>query len=527
MLVHRFVELHGPSACDTLASETDVLRGEILRELADRRAASAASGNVSPGQEEYDPDDVEVVAIRDSTGAPTGAFRPKLFAPPLHDDLLDAVEIVRATHHAEGSQCIICQEDICYGQKLCKLPVCGHQLCTACGFEWLSICGSCPVCRRVVSAADFILEDRSSTPNSFCCFPATPLAPTQAPTATIPHPQIHLPQALSHSPLIDTTTATTHPQVTNALDSIMIPTASIDVHRPASATTQNAVSVPSPMPRPASCSRLPRTQPSSLPTDNPTPFSPLTASLLKRPSTSSVESLRNRIASAATASTSPSNAAAVASPLYRHVGTAYDIFTLPDRRWEPKALLTRPSSAPMGQPAGQHRVIMTAPPPRPQMNATSVYTSQMRSPSLLGEAVRFSVAAPVCRSPLVLAPSVQLYHHTGPPKGVVPASNTATRQGEVPLTSLRPALHSRPNSASTHLGGIPLAAEAHRVVVAAKERPPSGALRRPPSTSAAALAARRSRSGSQALPSYGPQKRLQRPGAMSLTVDGTSLTRTL
>lgn len=581
MLVQRFVELHGSSACDTLASETEELRGEIMRELADRRAASAASGTISPSTlqlrgddgEEYDPDDVEEVAVHDSTGIPTGTFRPKLFAPPLAGELIDAVEIVRASHHSEGSACIICQEDICYGQKLCRLPICGHQLCTSCGFEWLSICGSCPVCRRIISAADFILEDTSSTPNSFCSAPATPLSGTKGPMIPTIIPTTHVVEMpvkatsnvqpdriivssgehlmkTSHGPhrTVVSGGGEHHSPLDFVMDSIMIPTASVDTHhRPDTAASlrDGGPTRASPIPtRPSSCSRLPRTQPSSLPTDSPAPFSSGNA-VLKRPASSSVASLRTRVATAAIASIFPTPVTVVTSPQasrQQQVGTSYDIFSLPDRRWvEPKTFMTRPSSA---QPPHQ-RVIMTAPPPRPQLNPHSavVDNGHMKAASLLGEAVRFSITtAPVGRSPLVLAPSVQLYHPREPPRGVVPLSTSSSataaqpsmsssvlRSEAQPYTAARPTILTRPQSATTahhsvgHVSGqVP---ESHRVIVAAKERPASGAFRRPPPTSAAALASRRSH---HVLPSYGAQKRHQRPSsAMSLTVDGTSLSRAL
>lgn len=411
LLVQRFVELHGQaSACDTLTSETEELKGEILRELAQRRAdrhAELASAVEADQLEEYDPDDVEIVEVHDdATGVPTGSYKPKLFAPPLPTSLLTSVEITRATHHTEGKSCIICHEDVCYGQQLCKLPVCGHELCKGCCFEWLAICGSCPTCRRVIVAADF--EPQS--------------APPSAPLSTPP------------------------PSLTQ-MESIIIPTASSEVKISAEEIRDGAPNVTRvSIPRPSSCSRLPNRS-----------LLPPSQQLAPRPSSSSVASLRQRVAQAGaqTASSAAATTPTVMPTVSRHVGTSYDIFGLPDRRWmDGKPLHVRPSSAPAtGNSCDANK-----------FSRLETSAAVRQSPSFAAHVQQAQRYQPpvVSRSRLELAPTVQLSLCRQPPKGLFVGQQACDDKA-------RPMLHPRPSSAAH--------ASAHRVVVAANEYPSTTTMR--------------------------------------------------
>lgn len=156
MLVSRFVDMHGASACDMLLQESSRLRQEIVSEIQSRlQPVSSDTGVEETSVVEYDPDDLELVEVRDDFGAPTGEKRPKLFAPPLATALVERITLERVNHRLEGQPCSICQESYFYGQRVLVFPVCAHEFCQDCAYQWLSICGSCPSCRRVISDRDF------------------------------------------------------------------------------------------------------------------------------------------------------------------------------------------------------------------------------------------------------------------------------------------------------------------------------------------------------------------------------------
>lgn len=186
LLVSRFVAIHGSSACDTLLTETNKLRHDILHEMELLQSApsSSAPRRRSPHQEydgddeeerflaeeeeqeddehdegvEYDPDDL----------AETMEGKGKFFAPPLPPALVAMIPrrmIAAPTHHtsllggesAAAVVCAVCQEDLGEGHVLLTLPVCNHEFCEVCAVEWLAICGSCPSCRRVIEPEDVTL----------------------------------------------------------------------------------------------------------------------------------------------------------------------------------------------------------------------------------------------------------------------------------------------------------------------------------------------------------------------------------
>ncbi|XP_047335975.1 NEP1-interacting protein-like 1 [Impatiens glandulifera] len=55
----------------------------------------------------------------------------------------------RSTSHiTSGSCCPICLEDLREGEVVRKLPTCRHSFHMTCIDQWLSQCGSCPLCRQ-------------------------------------------------------------------------------------------------------------------------------------------------------------------------------------------------------------------------------------------------------------------------------------------------------------------------------------------------------------------------------------------
>jgi hypothetical protein len=77
--------------------------------------------------------------------------RPQLDPAPQH--VLDAIEGLDLDAHTLGNmrqtpQCVICCADFEVGERLSRLPGCGHLFHDSCVSQWLERATNCPICRN-------------------------------------------------------------------------------------------------------------------------------------------------------------------------------------------------------------------------------------------------------------------------------------------------------------------------------------------------------------------------------------------